>query len=142
MAPRPIFIDGGLGIPVSVGSVVIRDWTSGSASAALQPTIHLEEPTSNARGCFPGPILNQPGLAASLLFALAEAAGPSAAGLRDALANGMYSPKVRSDFMGGVRSGVNGTPTFFINGRRHNGTYAYEDLAPAIAGELHAGASL
>jgi protein-disulfide isomerase len=85
--------------------------------------------------------LNQPRLAASLLFALAEAAGLSAAGLRDALASGTYAPKVRSDFMGGVRSGVNGTPTFFINGRRHNGTYAYEDLAPAIAEQLHVSAS-
>jgi hypothetical protein len=32
------------------------------------------------------------------------------------------------DFIGGVRSGVNGTPAFFINGVRHNGSYAYEDL--------------
>jgi protein-disulfide isomerase len=29
--------------------------------------------------------------------------------------------KVESDFMSGVHSGVNGTPTFFINGRRHDG---------------------
>jgi protein-disulfide isomerase len=29
-------------------------------------------------------------------------------------------PKVRADFLSGVRSGVNGTPTFFINGERFN----------------------
>jgi protein-disulfide isomerase len=29
--------------------------------------------------------------------------------------------KVQSDFLSGVHSGVNGTPTFFINGRRHDG---------------------
>jgi protein-disulfide isomerase len=29
--------------------------------------------------------------------------------------------KVERDFMGGVRSGVNGTPTFFINGVRYDG---------------------
>jgi protein-disulfide isomerase len=40
--------------------------------------------------------------------------------------------------MGGVRSGVNGTPAFFINGVRHEGTYAYEDLAPAVQAHLHA----
>ena len=38
--------------------------------------------------------------------------------------------------MGGLRSGVNGTPTFFINGRRHDGCYAFEDLVAAIDAEL------
>jgi protein-disulfide isomerase len=27
---------------------------------------------------------------------------------------------VKRDFTGGVRSGVNGTPTFFINGKRYD----------------------
>ena len=49
---------------------------------------------------------------------------------------GTYEPKVRSDFLGGVRSGVNGTPTFFINGERHDGTYALEDLSAAIDAHL------
>ncbi len=34
--------------------------------------------------------------------------------------------------MGGVRSGVNGTPSFFINGNRHNGSFEYEDLLAAL----------
>ncbi len=29
--------------------------------------------------------------------------------------------RIRSDFMGGVRSGVNGTPGFFVNGFRYDG---------------------
>jgi protein-disulfide isomerase len=29
---------------------------------------------------------------------------------------------------------VNGTPTFFINGQRHNGPFEYEDLVAAIEG--------
>lgn len=37
---------------------------------------------------------------------------------------------VRQDFMGGVRSGVNGTPSFFINGRLHGG--GYDTLAQAV----------
>lgn len=45
--------------------------------------------------------------------------------------------KVRADFWSGVRSGVNGTPTFFINGKRHEGAYAYGELRAAI--ELAAG---
>jgi protein-disulfide isomerase len=40
--------------------------------------------------------------------------------------------RVRTDFMSGVRSGVNGTPTFFINGRRHDGAYDVETLLAAI----------
>jgi protein-disulfide isomerase len=43
---------------------------------------------------------------------------------------------LRADFLGGVRSGVNGTPTFFINGRRHEGTFAFDDLAAAIDAHL------
>ena len=33
-------------------------------------------------------------------------------------AAGTVAPRVREQFMSGVRNGVNGTPTFFINGRR------------------------
>jgi hypothetical protein len=36
--------------------------------------------------------------------------------------------KGRSDFMSGIRSGVNGTRTFFINGVRHDGAYHYARL--------------
>ena len=43
-----------------------------------------------------------------------------------------YLPRVQRDFMEGARSGVNGTPTFFINGERHNGTYTAEALLAAI----------
>jgi protein-disulfide isomerase len=43
-----------------------------------------------------------------------------------------HTDRVRADFMSGVRSGVNGTPTFFINGRRHNGSYEFEVLLAAV----------
>src|SRR5208282_2621778 len=32
-----------------------------------------------------------------------------------------YLDRIREDFQSGIRSGVNGTPTFFINGHRHDG---------------------
>jgi protein-disulfide isomerase len=80
---------------------------------------------------------NQEQLGLPLFFALAEALGLSEAALRDALVTGVYAPKVRADFLGGVRSGVNGTPSFFINGRRHDGSYAFGDLAAAVEGNLH-----
>ena len=40
--------------------------------------------------------------------------------------------KVELDFESGVRSGVNGTPSFFITGYKYNGAYDYPSLAAAI----------
>src|SRR5215468_10427931 len=42
------------------------------------------------------------------------------------LAEHRYAARICEDFMSGVRSGVNGTPTFFINGVRYNGAYDLE----------------
>jgi protein-disulfide isomerase len=43
-----------------------------------------------------------------------------------------YAPRVQEDFMSGVRSGVNGTPAFYINGIRHDGGYDLPALVEAI----------
>jgi protein-disulfide isomerase len=43
-----------------------------------------------------------------------------------------YAPRIQEDVASGARSGVNGTPTFFINGVRHNGGYDLESLLPAV----------
>jgi protein-disulfide isomerase len=43
-----------------------------------------------------------------------------------------HADRVREDFLSGARSGVNGTPTFFINGVRHNGSYDLLVLLAAI----------
>jgi protein-disulfide isomerase len=44
------------------------------------------------------------------------------------LAEHVHAARVREDFMSGVRSGVNGTPTFYVNGVRHDGSYDLETL--------------
>jgi protein-disulfide isomerase len=49
-----------------------------------------------------------------------------------------FVARVRADFSGGVRSGVNGTPTFYINGVRHNGSFDFEYLVEAIEADLAA----
>ena len=43
-----------------------------------------------------------------------------------------YKPQVREDFMSGVKSGVNGTPTFFINGLRYDYTWNEDTLTAAL----------
>jgi len=85
---------------------------------------------------------NQEQLGFPLLFALAAALGLAEAELREALETSEYEPKVRADFLGGLHSGVNGTPTFFINGERHDGSYEFVSLLAAIEAQLHAGAPL
>ena len=40
------------------------------------------------------------------------------------LDHGTYVERVREDFMSGLRSGVTGTPTFFINGERFDGDWS------------------
>ena len=47
-----------------------------------------------------------------------------------------FAQRVREDFMSGVRSGVNGTPTFFVNGVRHDGPWDAENLGRAIEDAL------
>jgi protein-disulfide isomerase len=48
------------------------------------------------------------------------------------LASHTFAPRVREHFMSGVRSGVNGTPTFFINGVRHDGPWDEPTLFEAV----------
>lgn len=52
------------------------------------------------------------------------------------LSTGAFAQRVHDDFLSGVRSGVNGTPTFFINGDRFDRPYDYATLRNAIEDEL------
>lgn len=47
-----------------------------------------------------------------------------------------YLPRVKEDFSSGVRSGVNGTPTFFINGTRFDGRWDNGALIDALEAAL------
>jgi protein-disulfide isomerase len=66
----------------------------------------------------------------TILLIGAELGFPEAA-MRNALETGQFRNKVRGDFIGGIRSGVNGTPIFFINNVRHEGPC---DYASPVAG--------
>lgn len=57
------------------------------------------------------------------LVRYAASAGADPSDVQRDLANEAFAERVRADFMSGVRSGVNGTPTFFINGVRFDGNW-------------------
>ena len=48
------------------------------------------------------------------------------------LAEHVHAARVQEDFMSGVRSGVNGTPTFYVNGARHDDSYDLDTLLGAL----------
>ena len=121
---------------------VFRHFPLTQAHANAQPAAEAAE-WAGVHGRFwqmhDGLYENQDQLGLPLLAILARALGLSEAELRDALTNRTFAPKVRRDFMSGVQSGVNGTPTFFINGRRHDGPWDFDDLVGAIEGALPQG---
>jgi protein-disulfide isomerase len=51
--------------------------------------------------------------------------------LRD-MSQHTYADRVREDITSGTQSGVHGTPTFFINGVRHDGLWDVESLVAAL----------
>lgn len=65
------------------------------------------------------------------LAGFARVIGLAPAELRGAL-DGAHDAKIREDFIGGIRSGVNGTPTLFINGQRHDGPRDVAGLVDAL----------
>ena len=75
---------------------------------------------------------NQPVLSLPLIYRLAGALQLPDQDLRGALKGEVFAPKVRSQFIGGVRSGVNGTPTFFIDGNRLDLPPTFDTLVMAI----------
>jgi protein-disulfide isomerase len=85
---------------------------------------------------------HQDQLGAKDLVKYASQLGIASEGFLDKIRSREMSDRVRDDFMSGVRSGVNGTPTFFINGTRYDGAWDYQDLVATVEaaiGRAHAG---
>jgi protein-disulfide isomerase len=74
------------------------------------------------------------------LLSYAAAAGADPERVLQDLEAGTYEPRVQRDFVSGVRSGVNGTPTFFINGERHDGPWDLSHLLAALTRAARTGA--
>jgi protein-disulfide isomerase len=52
---------------------------------------------------------------------------------RDELKTGMYSERVRADFLAGVQNGVYGTPGLFLDGVRYDGEWDKESLRSLLS---------
>jgi protein-disulfide isomerase len=48
------------------------------------------------------------------------------------IGSGAYAAKIRDDFRSGVRSGVNGTPSFFLDGLRFDAPWDTDHLVAAV----------
>jgi protein-disulfide isomerase len=52
------------------------------------------------------------------------------------MSNHVYAGRVREDFLSGVRSGVNGTPCFYINGLRYDNSWDFETLVETLKSHI------
>jgi len=64
----------------------------------------------------------------------ATSLGLDGAAFKRSLQQGEFKDKVQQSFMGGVESGVNGTPSFFVNGSRYDGDWEYEPFLEYLKG--------
>jgi Na+/H+ antiporter NhaA len=75
---------------------------------------------------------HQGDLTASDLGSYAKELGLDLSRFWDELRAHRYTPRVAEDVASADASGVSGTPTFFVNGRRHNGAYDIDTLSAVI----------
>jgi protein-disulfide isomerase len=75
---------------------------------------------------------NQEALSQEMIFALATKIGLDMKIFTKDMESRKFKDKVRKDFMGGVKSSVNGTPTLFINEERFDQNFDGELLLEAL----------
>ncbi len=66
------------------------------------------------------------------LLAYAEQLGLDLDRFEDELRRHLHAPRIEEDVDSADLSGVTGTPTFFVNGKRHEGAYDVDSLAAAV----------
>jgi protein-disulfide isomerase len=80
---------------------------------------------------------NQDSLEPHVLPVWAQKLGLDLSEFGAAIQKGEIAKRIKEDRMGGIRSGVNGTPCFFINGFRYDGAADYPSLHAALAEKLN-----
>ena len=79
---------------------------------------------------------NQQELSVESLFLYAKTIGLDLNRFKNDIQKNMLAAKVEKDFESGVRSGVNGTPSFFINGKKYNGDWEEDAFSEYLKGLL------
>ncbi len=79
---------------------------------------------------------HQRDLEGSVLRKLVKQAGLKDTELETALAENTYKARVAEDLESGEDSGLQGTPTFYINGVEHKGAYDFASLKQGIEAKL------
>jgi len=75
---------------------------------------------------------NQSALEDPDLLTYAQALGMDVDQFANDLETGTYQQRVSEDLVSGINSGVSGTPTFFINGAKHEGSWDAASLLAAL----------
>jgi protein-disulfide isomerase len=75
---------------------------------------------------------NQAALEDEDLAAYARELGLDERRLIREVTSSLYAAHIREDFKNGIRGGVNGTPTFFINGERYDGAVDLKNLLNSL----------
>ncbi|HEX6748046.1 MAG TPA: DsbA family protein [Longimicrobium sp.] len=86
--------------------------------------------------------LNQHALADVDLIRYAATLGLDLVRFEDELATHAHAPRVRRDYVSGASSGVEGTPTFFVNGVRYEGPWSDPALFIAALELVEQGAAV
>ncbi|MGO9014339.1 MAG: DsbA family protein [Dissulfurispiraceae bacterium] len=79
----------------------------------------------------------QPLLEPDIISLWAKKIGLDLKKFRNDTKQGVVAQRLQEDRQSGIRSGVNGTPTFFINGTRYDGSPAYDSLLAVLKSEAH-----
>ncbi|MGZ3694452.1 MAG: DsbA family protein, partial [Bdellovibrionota bacterium] len=79
---------------------------------------------------------NQKSLSREKIFSLGKELELDLQTFKVELNSQAYFARVKSDFMGGVKSGVNGTPSLFLNGEKYEGPVSLSELLSVISKSL------
>jgi protein-disulfide isomerase len=80
---------------------------------------------------------NQSDLSAEALLRYVADVGADVKTVTKEIADGGPRQRVEADFESAIRSGANGTPTFFVNGMRYDGSWLYEPFSEYLAQVLN-----
>ncbi len=79
---------------------------------------------------------HQKHLGAEHLVAYAKTLGLNIDQFKSDIQKGALAARVEADFEGGIRSGVNGTPSFFVNGKKYDGDWQQPALTNFLKGQV------